>query len=164
MVPRLLPSVRSQRLLALSNFGFTVGSGMYLTAGELYFTEAVRLPAAQVGVGLGVAGALALGVAVGHLADRHDARAVYAATRVVQAAATAGFLLVHGFWAFVVAVSVATAAKAAGVAVRAAYQRANAGSRTTPPASMPLILTEPDAAPRPSLEARCTAASVPRLR
>ncbi|GAA4256020.1 MFS transporter [Dactylosporangium darangshiense] len=120
-----------QRLLALSNFVFTVGSGMYLTAGVLYFTEAVRLPPGQVGLGLAVAGALALALAVaaGHLADRRDARVVYAATLLVQAAATAGFLLVDGFWAFVVAVSVATAAKAAGTAARSPMIRRFGGER-----------------------------------
>ncbi|MFC4044982.1 MFS transporter [Dactylosporangium siamense] len=131
MALSLLPAPGPQRLLALSNFVFTVGSGMYLTAGVLYFTEAVALPAAQVGVGLGVAGvlALALGVAVGHLADRRDARKVYAATLGAQAAATAGFLVVDGFWAFVVVVSAATAAKAAGVAARSPMIRRFGGDR-----------------------------------
>ncbi|MET7402621.1 MFS transporter [Dactylosporangium sp. NPDC005572] len=131
MSPSLVPAGRPQRMLAASNFVFTVGSGLYLTAGVLYFTEAVRLPPAQVGFGLGIAGllALALGVAVGHVADRRDARTVYAATLVVQAAATAGFLRVDGFWAFVAVVSVATGAKAAGVAARSPIIRRFGGDR-----------------------------------
>ncbi|MHC3475622.1 MFS transporter, partial [Streptomyces sp. 7R007] len=66
-MPRLMPDTRPQRVLAASNFVYTVGSGLYLTAGVLFFTEAVHLPAGQVGLGLGIAGllALALGVAVG---------------------------------------------------------------------------------------------------
>ncbi|MFE3580637.1 MFS transporter [Streptomyces vinaceus] len=81
--------------MAASNFVYTVGSGLYLTAGVLYFTQAVHLPAPQVGLGLGIAGllSLAVGIAVGHLADRRGARGVYAATLVVQALATAAATL-----------------------------------------------------------------------
>lgn len=119
-MPGLLPKTGSQRVLAASNFIYTVGSGLYLTAGVLYFTEAVHLPAGQVGLGLGIAGlvALAVGVAVGHLADRHGARGIYAATLVVQALATACFVLADSLWPFVLAVCAAAAAKAAGIAAR----------------------------------------------
>lgn len=108
-MPRLMPEPGPQRVLAASNFVYTVGSGLYLTAGVLYFTEAVHLPADEVGLGLGLAGlvALALGISVGHLADRRGARGVYAATLVVQALATAGFVLANSFWPFVLAVTAA---------------------------------------------------------
>ncbi|MEV6165403.1 MFS transporter [Streptomyces sp. NPDC052052] len=119
-MPHLMPDSGPQRVLAASNFVYTVGSGLYLTAGVLYFTEAVHLPASRVGLGLGIAGfvALAVGIAVGHLADVYGARGVYAVTLVIQALATAGFLLADSFWPFVVAVSAATGAKAAGLAAR----------------------------------------------
>lgn len=130
-MPKLLPDTGPQRTLAASNFVYTVGSGLFLTAGVLYFTQAVHLPAATVGLGLGIAGllSLALGIAVGHLADRYGARGVHAATLVVQAAATAGFVLADGFWPFVVAVSTATGAKAAGLAARAPLIRHYGGER-----------------------------------
>ena len=130
-MPRLIPDAGPQRVLAASNFVYTVGSGLYLTAGVLYFTEAVHLPADQVGLGLGIAGlaALALGVAVGHLADRYGARGVYAATLVVQALATAGFVFVDSFWPFVFAVGSAAGAKAAGVAARSPLIRHYGGDR-----------------------------------
>ncbi|WP_369240762.1 MFS transporter [Streptomyces sp. R21] len=130
-MPQLLPDAGPQRVIAASNLVYTVGSGLYLTAGVLYFTEAVRLPAAQVGWGLGIAGlvSLALGIAVGHLADRHGARGVYAATLVVQTLATAGFVLADSFWPFVLAVSVATGAKAAGLAARSPLIRHYGGER-----------------------------------
>ncbi|MEU9455520.1 MFS transporter [Streptomyces sp. NPDC048277] len=130
-MPRLMPDTGPQRVLALSNLVFTVGSGLYLTAGVLYFTEAVRLPAGQVGLGLAAAGlfSLAVAVAVGHLADRRGARGVYAATLVVQTPATAAFLWADGFWPFVLVVSVATAAKAAGTAARAPLIRHYGGDR-----------------------------------
>ncbi|MDG4820599.1 MFS transporter [Asanoa sp. WMMD1127] len=128
---KLLPETGPQRLLAASNLVYTVGSGLYLTAGVLYFTQAVRLPAAQVGAGLAIAGAVALavGIAAGHLADRHGPRGVYAATLAVQALATAAFVLVHSFWPFVVAVCAATAAKAAGLAARSPLIRHYGGDR-----------------------------------
>lgn len=130
-MPRLMPDAGPQRVLVASNFVYTVGSGLYLTAGVLYFTEAVHLPANQVGLGLGIAGlgALVLGIAVGHLADRYGARGVYAATLVVQALATASFVLVDGFWPFVLAVGSAAGAKAAGVAARSPLIRHYGGDR-----------------------------------
>ncbi|MFE6834904.1 MFS transporter [Streptomyces sp. NPDC057705] len=126
-----MPDTRPQRVLAASNFVYTVGSGLFLTAGVLYFTEAIHLPAGQVGLGLGIAGlvALALGVAVGHLADRYGARGVYAATLVVQALATAGFVLADSFWPFVTAVTAAAGAKAAGTAARSPLIRHYGGDR-----------------------------------
>ncbi|MFB6849671.1 MFS transporter [Streptomyces sp. NPDC056373] len=128
---RLLPDAGPQRVLAASNFVYTVGSGLYLTAGVLYFTEGVHLPAGQVGLGLGIGGiaALALGVAIGHLADRYGARGIYALTLLVQALATAGFVLADSFWPFVVVVCVAAGAKAAGIAARSPLIRHYGGDR-----------------------------------
>ncbi|GIF77246.1 MFS transporter [Asanoa siamensis] len=128
---RLLPERGPQRLLAASNLVYTVGSGLYLTAGVLYFTQGVRLPAGQVGAGLAIAGsvALAIGIGAGHLADRHGPRRVYAVTLAVQALATASFVLVHSFWPFVVTVCLATGAKAAGLAARSPLIRHFGGDR-----------------------------------
>ncbi|MER0443722.1 MFS transporter [Streptomyces sp. Edi4] len=127
----LLPAPGAQRTLALSNFVYTVGSGLYLTAGVLYFTEDRHLPASQVGLGLGIAGLLSLaaGVAVGHLADRYGARGVYMGALVVQALATAGFVRADGFWPFAMAVAAAMAAKGAGNAARGPLIRHYGGDR-----------------------------------
>ncbi|MFD3582890.1 MFS transporter [Streptomyces sp. NPDC058683] len=128
---RLIPAPGPQRVLAFSNFVYTIGSGLYLTAGVLYFTQGVGLPADQVGLGLGIAGcvALVLGIAVGHLADRRGPRGVYLATLLVQALATAGFLLAESFWAFLLAVSAAGGAKAGGLAARSPLIRRYGGDR-----------------------------------
>ncbi|MCX5396770.1 MFS transporter [Streptomyces sp. NBC_00102] len=130
-MPALLPESAPQRALAASNFVYTLGSGVYLTAGVLYFTQAVHLPASRVGLGLGAAGivALAVGVAVGHLADRRGARGIYASTLAVQAVATAGFLWADSFWLFVLAVGVASGGKAAGQAARSPLIRHYGGDR-----------------------------------
>lgn len=100
-MPNLLPEPGPQRLLAVSNLVFTLGSGLYLTAGVLYFTEGMRPPAGQLGIGLAIAGAVALvvSVAVGRLADRFGARGVYTIMLLVQATATATFLLAGPGWA-----------------------------------------------------------------
>ncbi|MER6997685.1 MFS transporter [Streptomyces sp. NPDC000410] len=131
VMPHLLPEAGPQRTLAVSNFVHTVGSGLYLTAGVLYFTQAVHLPAAQVGLGLGLAGvfSLVVGIAAGHLADRRGARGVYVATLVVQGLATAAFVLADSFWPFVVAVCAATGAKGAGLAARSPLIRQHGGDR-----------------------------------
>ncbi|MFE5912158.1 MFS transporter [Streptomyces wedmorensis] len=130
-MPKLSPDTGPQRTLTVSNLVNAVGSGLFLTAGVLYFTEAARLPVATVGLGLGIAGllSLAVGIAAGHLADRHGARGVSVATLVVQALATAAFVLADGFWPFVLAVSAATGAKAAGLAARAPLVRHYGGDR-----------------------------------
>jgi len=127
----LMPERGPRRVMAGSNFVYAVGSGMYLTAGVLYFTQAVHLPAGQVGLGLGIAGfvALAIGVGAGHLADRLGARGVYATMLVVQALATAGFVLADSFWLFVVVVCLALGAKSAGVAARSPLIRHHGGDR-----------------------------------
>ncbi|MEV4575318.1 MFS transporter [Nonomuraea jabiensis] len=131
-MPHLMPEAGPQRVLAASNFVYTLGSGLYLTAGVLYFTEGVHLPASQVGLGLGIAGiaSLALGIAVGHLADRHGARGVYTITLVVQALATAAFVLADSFWPFLLAVCAATGAKAAAAARRHPPRRSARATRS----------------------------------
>jgi hypothetical protein len=80
---RVLPNGgRPARLLAFATLLSTIGYGVYLIAGVLYFTRAVHLPAAQVGIGLTSAGAVSLtaGIPFGHLAHRRGARSVYALT------------------------------------------------------------------------------------
>ncbi|MFI8519920.1 MFS transporter [Streptomyces sp. NPDC085481] len=130
-MPKLVPDTGPQRVIAASNLVNTMGSGLYLTAGVLYFTQAVHLPAGQVGLGLGAAGlvSLVVGIGAGHLADRREARGVYAVTLVVRAAATGGFLFADRLWLFVVAVCAATAAQAAGLAARSPIIRRHGGDR-----------------------------------
>ncbi|MEU6975581.1 MFS transporter [Streptomyces sp. NPDC046371] len=130
-MPTLLPAPGPQRVIAASNLVNTMGSGLYLTAGVLYFTQAVHLPAAQVGLGLGAAGlvSLVVGIDVGHLADRREARGVYAVTLVVRAAATGGFLFADRLWLFVLTISAAGAAQAAGLAARSPIIRRYGGER-----------------------------------
>ncbi|MEV0176959.1 MFS transporter [Streptomyces sp. NPDC050803] len=119
---------RTLKLLVLVN---TVGNGMYMTAGVLYFTRVVGLSAAEVGAGLSVAGLVALlaGVPVGHLADRRGPRGVYAATLVTSGLGMASFLLVGGFWQFLAVACLCGLAQNAGAAARGPIVRAYGGEQ-----------------------------------
>ncbi|WNI18782.1 MFS transporter [Actinacidiphila sp. ITFR-21] len=130
-MPSLLPDRGPRRLLAVATLINMTGYGVYLTAGVLYFTSIVRLPAAQVGIGLSVAGAVALvtGIPAGHLADRRGARGTYAVTLLLGAAAMAGLCLAHGFWTFLVFASLGSIAQAAGPAARSPLVREYGGER-----------------------------------
>jgi MFS family permease len=83
----------------------TVGNGLLATAVVLYFTHVVGLTGAEVGVGLTVAGGLGLlvGIPLGHLADRRGPREVLLALLALQAVATASYVLVGSYAAFLVA-------------------------------------------------------------
>ncbi|MFJ5220869.1 MFS transporter [Streptomyces sp. NPDC088354] len=127
----LLPDGRPQRLLAAATTTTMLGYGIYLTAGVLYLTRGLHLPAAQVGLGMSVAGAvsLALGVPIGHLADRVGARMVYPVTLAVGCLSMVGLCLTRDLWAFVVFATLNAVAQAAGPAARAPLVQKYGGDR-----------------------------------
>ena len=86
-------------MLTVATLINTIGNGVYMTAGVLYFTRVVHLPAYQVGLGFSIAGLVSLGagIPVGHLSDRHSPRAIYAATLLGGALSMAGFYFVRSF-------------------------------------------------------------------
>ncbi|MFI6504024.1 MFS transporter [Nonomuraea typhae] len=94
--------------MAAATFVNAVGRGAYLTAGVLYFTQVLRLPAHQVGIALSIAGLLSLaaGPPSGHLADRIGGRGLYILTLVAGGLATAAFALSTGFWGFLAAAAI----------------------------------------------------------
>ncbi|MGC4995115.1 MFS transporter [Streptomyces sp. DT195] len=118
----LLPERGAPRALALSTLVGQTGSGLLLPVSALFFTRSVGLSAAQVGVGLAVAGLTGLAAAVpaGRIADRFGARGTYAAALAGQALATASFALVHSLWAFIAVTCVAAVAERGGAAARGA--------------------------------------------
>ncbi|MFI5930592.1 MFS transporter [Actinoplanes sp. NPDC051494] len=127
----LLPKGRPARLITVATLLTMNGYGIYITAGVLYFTRAVHLPAAQVGVGLTVAGAvsLAAGMPVGHLADRAGARTIYALTLALGAVSMAGLCFAHDFWTFVVFAGLGAVAQAAIPGARGPLVQAYGGER-----------------------------------
>jgi MFS family permease len=116
----LLPEGAPRRLLAATTLLTMLGYGIYLTAGVLYFTQGLHLPAAEVGLGMSVAGAVALaaGIPIGHLADRLGARTVHAVILLVGCAAMAGLCATRSFWPFLACATMIAASQSAGPAAR----------------------------------------------
>jgi MFS family permease len=79
-----------------------VGTGLFLAVSTVYFLRVTGLSTVEVGAGLTVAALVAMPAAlpVGRLADRLGPRPVLVAVELVQGLATAGYLVVRGFWAF----------------------------------------------------------------
>ncbi|MGW1465044.1 MFS transporter [Streptomyces sp. NPDC002308] len=127
----LLPEGRPRRLLVAATLTTMLGYGIYLTAGVLYMTRGLHLPAGQVGLGMSIAGAvsLAMGVPIGHLADRAGARVVYTATLLLGCSAMVGLCLVRDFWAFVVFATLGAVAQAAAPAARSPLVQKYGGER-----------------------------------
>lgn len=130
-MPALLPEKGPARLLTAATLLTMTGYGIYVTAGVLYFTRAVHLPASQVGIGLTVAGAvsLAAGMPVGHLADRRGARAVYALTLALGALSMAGLCLARDFWAFLAFAGLGAVAQSAIPGARGPLVQEYGGAR-----------------------------------
>ncbi|MGW2544967.1 MFS transporter [Kitasatospora sp. NPDC001574] len=107
----LLPSDRGQRVVALTSFVHSLGTGMSVAAGALFFTRIVGLPASQVAVGLFAAAMTGLlaGVYVGRLADRWGPKRVQLVVAVCGTVVNTGLLLVDAFWTYL-AVSVLSGA------------------------------------------------------
>ncbi|HEY9390960.1 MAG TPA: MFS transporter [Mycobacteriales bacterium] len=79
-----------------------VGTGLWMATSVLYFTRSLHLPAAQVGVGLSVAGLVGLvgAVPLGHLADRYGLRRVGLGLMATQAVLVACHAALRSFWLF----------------------------------------------------------------
>lgn len=82
----------------------SIGTGLYLAGSALFFTVVVGLSAAEVGIGLSIAGVLGLAAqpAIGWLADRWGPRRMLVALHVYRAAGFAAYLLAHDFTSFVI--------------------------------------------------------------
>jgi MFS family permease len=79
-----------------------VGTGMFLAVSTVFFVRVVGLSVPEVGLGLTIAALAAMIVIlpIGRLADRYGPRGVLILVELVQGAATAGYLIVHGWWGF----------------------------------------------------------------
>lgn len=128
---KLVPDAGPQRTLTVATLVNTIGNGVYMTAGVLYFTRVVGLPAVQVGLGLSVAGIVSLlvGLPAGHLADRRGARGAYTFALVLAGLAMAAFVLVDHLWSFMIVACLSAAAHASLPPTRAPLIRRYGGDR-----------------------------------
>ncbi|MFE3199611.1 MFS transporter [Embleya sp. NPDC059237] len=100
-----------RRLLGVGLVDY-LGVGLFVAFSAVYFTRIVGLSTGGVGLGLGLAGLIALGTAVpiGRLADLVGVRNTLVALHLARAAGTAGYAAVGEWWSFLVAVAVVTTA------------------------------------------------------
>lgn len=103
----LLPPPGGLRRFAIANLINTVGSGLYITSGTLFFTRAVGLTVKETALGMtvGTGVGLALMVVFGRLSDRFGPKPVYVSLLITQALMMAAFTQVQSFpWFLLVAV------------------------------------------------------------
>ncbi|MFD9106371.1 MFS transporter [Streptomyces virginiae] len=95
-----VPALRGHGRFITGNLIDSVGNGMLLPLGLLYFTDVRGLPAAQVGMAMTVGQAVALPVTflAGRLMDRTGPRAVVVAANVLSAVGFALFLFADRLW------------------------------------------------------------------
>jgi MFS family permease len=106
--------------MAIATLVNTFGNGLFLTAAVLFYTRVLHLSPHEVGVGLTLAGLVALlvGVPAGHLADLRGAREVLLVLLTGQAAVMCLLPFVHGFPAFLGVMTGYAVLDRAGNAVR----------------------------------------------
>lgn len=120
---RLLPPSPLTRRLSAQSILFAIGEGLFLTGNAVFFTHIVGLSAAQVGLGLTIAGVITFCVAVplGRLADQVGAKRVWAVGALVEAAVYLVYPAIHGFSAYVAVITAIELVGAAAGAGRGAY-------------------------------------------
>lgn len=118
----LVPPPGPVRVLAVSGLARTIGFGIMMSVAVLYFTRAVDIPAARVGLGMTIAAACGMvaSVLAGRAADRFGARDTAILLVGVQGVAVSCYGLVGGFVPFVVAVSVVISCHSSAEAARGA--------------------------------------------
>ncbi|MFJ9945310.1 MFS transporter [Streptomyces erythrochromogenes] len=95
-----LPELRGHGRFVTGNLIDSVGNGMLLPLGLLYFTDVQGLPPAHVGIAMTVGQAIALPVTflAGHLMDRLGPRPVVVAANVLSALGFTLFLFADRLW------------------------------------------------------------------
>ncbi|GAB2846610.1 MFS transporter [Lentzea nigeriaca] len=105
-----LPSFRGHGGLVAALAVDSIGTGLFLPFGVVYFLYTTSLPLPVIGAGLTAARLLALpaSIVAGPLIDRFGARTVLAAGNLVSCFAFAGYLLVSNTWQLVLAAFLAS--------------------------------------------------------
>jgi MFS family permease len=100
---RLIPPTPLSRSLATQSLRFATAEGTFLTGSAVFFTQVVGLRAAQVGLGLTVAGVVSFLVAypAGKLTDRIGPKRMWAAGAFVAALMFAAWPFIDSFTGYV---------------------------------------------------------------
>ncbi|MGD0064059.1 MAG: MFS transporter [Streptosporangiaceae bacterium] len=106
----------------LATLVLAVGSGAWFTCWAIFFTRSVGLSPTEFGAGVTVAGLFALvsGSPLGYLADRIGSREVLVCLGLIQGLAILCYLMVSGFWLFLVVSMVAVTAQRVTPGIRVA--------------------------------------------
>ncbi|MDO3703621.1 MFS transporter [Micromonospora sp. C28SCA-DRY-2] len=118
-VQHVVPPAGLTRALAAQALVYNVGHGLFQAGSAVFFTQALGLSAAQVGLGLSIAAGVSLlgTVPLGGLTDRYGPRRIWIAGMVLEAALFASYPFVGGFAGFLaVVVALAAVDAATGVA------------------------------------------------
>jgi MFS family permease len=120
---RLVPPTPLSRKLATQSLLFATAEGTFLTGSAVFFTEVVGLRAAEVGLGLTVAGVVSFLVAypAGKLTDRIGPKRMWSAGALVAAAMFAAWPFINGFTGYLAMVVCFEIVENAGGAGRNAY-------------------------------------------
>ncbi|KQZ75790.1 MFS transporter [Nocardioides sp. Root151] len=123
LLVRLLPDSALARRLSYQSVLFAIGEGVFITGNAVFFTQIVGLTAAQVGLGLSIAGLVTfvLSVPAGKLADRVGPKRIWSIGAVAGALLYLTYPWIHGFIGFVAIVCGLALVEAAGGAGRGAY-------------------------------------------
>jgi MFS family permease len=123
-VARLAGPTPLVRRLSTQSVLSAFGDGVFLTGSAVFFTQIVGLSAAQVGLGLSVAGLVTflLAVPLGKLSDRYGAKRVWAVASLVEALLYLAWLAVGGLLTFVAMMIVLENVTSASRSARNAYR------------------------------------------
>lgn len=125
----MLPDPGPGRWLMSLTLAQSAGSGLFLTSSALLFVHVLGIPAAQVGIGLSVAGLIGFAavVPVGKLADRKGPRRLLKLDHTALAAVFVVLPFVRGFVPFVLVCSLISIGELCGSPLRSAVIHATVG-------------------------------------
>ena len=123
-VTRLAGPTPLVRRLSSQSVLSAFGDGVFLTGSAVFFTQIVGLSAAQVGLGLTIAGVVTFGLSVplGKLSDRFGAKRVWAICSLMEAVLYLVWLAVGGMVSFVAMMIVLELVSTTSRSARNAYR------------------------------------------
>jgi hypothetical protein len=96
------------------------GDGLWFSIWAIYLTEIRHIPAGDMGLGMGIGGALGLlaAVPIGVLAERRGPREVLGAVILLRGLAMVAYVFVGGFWSLLLVTAFFSAVQSSGSGVR----------------------------------------------